>query len=73
MKLKDILHLFVFDEYCEVYIVENEDEQPNWCGMCSEIPFWLVNMPIDESGGISVGYSKEDEKECFIFCVSEDM
>ena len=70
MKLKDVQHLFVFDEYCEVYVMDSDQEEPEFSGFCSDVPFWLANMELDTDGAIGTGHN-DDEKECIVFCVKE--
>lgn len=52
MRLFDVIKLFVFDETCRVY-TDDEDEI-QFEGFVTDIPYWLCELEVMEDGGIGV-------------------
>ena len=53
MKLFDVIKLFSFDEECKIYTSDSEDEV-QFKGFVTDIPYWLCECEIMEDGGIGV-------------------
>ena len=64
MKLKKLLKHIDFCENVIIYV--NEDDEPIYCGSCLDVPWSLINLPLNSEGSEGSIYTKVENEKGYI-------